>query len=52
MHRTAPSEKTTDNATHDKRLWDAAEQFRAKIQNLRWTRDLLLPHLLSGQVLL
>ena len=37
MHWIAPSKK------------DAADQFRAKIQNLRRTRD-LLPHLLSGQV--
>jgi hypothetical protein len=68
----APSEKDTDNAALEKRLWDAADQFRAnsglksqarfadivaqqqavifQIQNLRRTRDLLLPRLLSGQV--
>jgi type I restriction enzyme S subunit len=70
---TAPSEKDSDNATREKRFWDAAEQamsaphfaetcFTARpvvdetdslgveIQNLRRTRDLLLPRLLSGQV--
>jgi len=64
----APSEKETDNAALEKRLWDAADQFRAnsglksqeysapvlglifQIQNLRRTRDLVLPRLLSGQV--
>ena len=62
----APSEKDHDNAALEKRLWDAADQFRAnsgtilgiiylrfteeQIQNLRRTRDLLLPRLLSGQV--
>ena len=91
----APSEKDTDTAALEKRLWDAADQFRAnsglkaqeysapvtgfrsscgpeklhqefnrlvvpmmrksqilqrQIQNLRRTRDLLLPRLLSGQV--
>jgi hypothetical protein len=78
----APSEKDTDNAALEKRLWDAAVQFRAnaslksqeysapvlgriflrfagnitqqhahffQFQDLRRTRDLLLPHLLSGQ---
>ncbi len=29
MHWTAPSEKDTDNAALEKRLWDAADQFRA-----------------------
>jgi hypothetical protein len=29
MHWIAPSEKDTDNAALDKRLWDAADQFRA-----------------------
>ena len=55
----APSEKDTDNAALEKRLWDAADQFRAnsglkpqegQLHNLRRTRDLLLPRLLSGQV--
>jgi len=79
----APSEKDNDNAALEKRLWDAADQFRAnsglksqeysapvlgliflrfaevrfavqcahnQIQNLRRTRDRLLPRLLSGQV--
>jgi type I restriction-modification system DNA methylase subunit len=72
-----PSEKDTATDTLEKRLWDAADQFRAnsglkpqeysgpilgliflrfaevitlakQIQNLRRTRDLLLPRLLSG----
>jgi hypothetical protein len=84
----APSEKDTDKAALEKRLWDAADQavpashpaktednvprldgfldliflrfaevrfaaqlgYSRKIQNLRRTRDLLLPRLLSGQV--
>jgi hypothetical protein len=68
----ASSEKDTDNAALEKRLWDAADQFRAnsglkpqarfadivaqqqalniQIQNLRRTRDLLLPRLLSGRL--
>jgi hypothetical protein len=111
MHWIAPSEKDTNHAALEKRLWDAADQFRAnsglksqeysapvlgliflrlsricsgersgeslvqppralldrftasvgptfrliykphlQIQNLRRTRDLLLPRLLSGQV--
>jgi hypothetical protein len=98
MHWIAPSEKNTANAALEKRLWDAAHQFRAnsglksqeysapvlglifllfaipkgnvaekfselfadnitqqqaltfKIQNLRRTRDLLLPRMLSGQI--
>ena len=29
MHWVAPSEKDTDNAALEKRLWDAADQFRA-----------------------
>jgi len=29
MQWTAPSEKDTDNAALEKRLWDAADQFRA-----------------------
>jgi len=29
MHWIAPSEKNTDNAALEKRLWDAADQFRA-----------------------
>ena len=61
MHWIAPSEKNHEIAALEKHLWDAADQFRAnsiaqqqalifQIQNLRRTRDLLLPHLLSGQV--
>ena len=46
MHRIATSEKDRDNGALEKRLGDAADRFRAKIQNLRRTRDLLLP----GQV--
>jgi type I restriction enzyme M protein len=30
MHWIAPSEKDTNTAALEKRLWDAAEQFRAK----------------------
>lgn len=68
-----PSEKDSDNATREKRFWDAAEQatpappfaetrfparpvvdeadfLAVKIENLRRTRDPLLPRLLSGQV--
>jgi hypothetical protein len=55
MHWITPSEKDTDNATLEKRLWAvvgrASEQ--EQIQNLRWTRDPAiagLPRLLSGQV--
>jgi len=29
MHWIAPSERDTDNAALEKRLWDAADQFRA-----------------------
>ena len=29
MHWIAPSEKDTDNAALEKRLWDTADQFRA-----------------------
>jgi hypothetical protein len=29
MHWIAPSENDTDNAALEKRLWDAADQFRA-----------------------
>ena len=29
MHWSAPSEKDTDTATLEKRLWDTADQFRA-----------------------
>ena len=43
----AQSEKDADTAALEKRLWDAADQFRA---NSGRTRDLLLPRLLSGQV--
>jgi type I restriction enzyme M protein len=75
----APSEKDTATDTLEKRLWDAADQFRAdsglkpeecsgpilgliflrfaevithakRVQDLRRTRDLLLPRLLSGQL--
>lgn len=49
MHWIATLEKDTDNDAHEKRLWDAADQFRAKSQNLRRTRGLLLPRLRSGQ---
>ena len=85
MHWIAPSEKDTDNAALEKRLWDAAEQavpashlarseynvarpegllgliflrfaetdtLQWQIQNLRRTRDLLLPRLVSGEVLI
>jgi hypothetical protein len=54
----APSEKDTAADTLEKRFSDAAGQFRAnsdlkprecQIQNLRRTRDLLQPGLLSGQ---
>jgi len=50
MHWVAPSEKDGTNGILERRLWEAADQFRAKIQNLRRTGDLLLPRLLSGQV--
>jgi len=50
MHWIATSEKDTDKDALEKRRCAAAAQFRAKIQNLRRTRDLLLPRLLSGQV--
>ena len=43
MHLIATSEKDTDNDALEKRLWDGADQFRAIIQILRRTRDLLLP---------
>ena len=46
----APTEKDTDNAALEKRRRDVADQFYSIIQNLRRTRDLLLPRLLSGQV--
>jgi type I restriction enzyme S subunit len=52
----APSEKDTDNAALGKRLWDfepihmVLAALTKQIQNLRRTRDLLLPRLLSGQV--
>jgi hypothetical protein len=59
MQWIAPSEKDTASATLEKQLWAAADQLRAiiakqqalvfQIQNLRQTRDLLLPRLLSGQ---
>jgi len=51
MHWIAPSENNAHNAALEKRLGDAADQLRVvKIQNLRRTRDLLLPRLLSAQV--
>ncbi len=49
----APSEKDRATDLLEKQLWDAADQrhtLQHKIQNLRRTRDLLLPRLLSGQV--
>ena len=49
----APSEKDTDNAAPEKTESAKFEQARAldsPIQNLRRTRDLLLPRLVSGQV--
>lgn len=65
VHWIAPTEKDALSETLDKRLWDAVDQFRAnsgrkplrlhqlkperQIQNLRRTRDRLLPRLLSGQ---
>ena len=52
MHWIAPKEKDTDNATLEKRRRAAADQFQSISQNLRRTRDMLLPHLLSGQVIL
>ncbi len=50
MHWIATSEKDMDNDALEKRLWDATDQFRAKIQNRRWPRDLLLPRLMSGKI--
>lgn len=56
MHWIAPLENDTNNAALEKLLWDTADQFRAnsglvfQIRNLRRTRDLPLPRLLSGQV--
>jgi len=66
MYWIAPSEKDTDNVVLEKRLWNAAllmkfceladtfepqgSHLQRQIQNLRRTRDLLLPRLLSGQV--
>ena len=50
MHWIAPKEKDTDNAAPEKRRRAAADQFKSIIQNLRRTRDLLLPRLLSEQV--
>ena len=64
MQWIAPSEKDTATESLEKRLWDAAagnfrpnsgvtpQQYsgRRRIQNLRRTRDLLLPRLLSGKV--
>jgi hypothetical protein len=34
MHWIAPSEKDQDNAGLEKRLWDAADQSRAKLCHL------------------
>ena len=58
MHWVAPSEKNTDNSALEKPLWDAADAtspiaeqihtLHRPIPNLRRTRDLLLPRLLSG----
>jgi len=53
MHWIAPSEKDAANDTLEKRLWAAAEQANTRHRqtaNLRRTRDLLLPRLLSGEV--
>jgi len=50
MHWIATSEKDTDNDALKKRLWDAADQFRAKIQNLRRTRELLPSRLMSREI--
>ncbi|MEY2428186.1 MAG: hypothetical protein QOJ40_1071 [Verrucomicrobiota bacterium] len=50
MQWIVPSEKDAANDTLEKRLRSAADQLRAEVQNLRRTRDLLLPRLLSGQV--
>jgi hypothetical protein len=53
----ALSEKDTATDALEQRLWDATDRLRAnsglkpqerQIQNLRRTRDLLLPRLLSG----
>ena len=47
----SPSEKDNNNAALEKRLWHAADQFRANSGlNLRRRRDLLLPRLLSAEV--
>jgi hypothetical protein len=45
MHWVAPTEKDVINDTLEKRLWAILQT-----QNLRRTRDLLLPRLVSGQV--
>ena len=52
MHWITPSEKDTGSAALGKRLWsdDARASEQGQTQNLRWTRDLLLPRLLSWQV--
>lgn len=34
MHWIAPSEKDTDNAALEKRLWDTVDQFRARALTL------------------
>jgi hypothetical protein len=49
----APTDKETDKAAFEICLLDATSARASEqdyIQNLRWTRDLLLPRLLSGQV--
>jgi type I restriction enzyme, S subunit len=46
MHWVAPAEKDTANA----QMADQALALQRQIQNLRRTRDLMLPRLLSGQV--
>jgi hypothetical protein len=50
MHWIAPKEKDADNATPEKRHRAVADQFQSIIQNLRRTRNLMLPRLLAGQV--
>lgn len=55
MHRIAPTETDTASATLETCLWGAADartSEQKQIQNLRRTRDLLLPRLLSVQVAL
>jgi hypothetical protein len=46
MHWIAPSEKDTDSAALEKRLWDAADQFRANSGLKSQTRfvDIIAQH--------